>query len=187
MLAILLAMEHTFAAGTPVDDGMIKAIAEGDKGALGKLYSAISGNVYSFALTITKTRHDADDVLQETFLRIYSSAGSYRPCGKPMAWVMTIAKNIAYDKLRARVREADYDIELPDTSAIDDAETRLLIKTLFLALDDSEKQIVILHAINGIKHREIANIIGIPVGMVLSKYNRAIKKMADYAKKESML
>lgn len=168
-----------------VDDALILQIASGDKDALHALYNSISGNVYGFALSILKNQHDADDVLQETFLKVYSGAGSYKPCGKPLAWVFTIAKNLAYTRLRdcSRVSEFDDDGHHGfDLSSIENAERRMLIDTLFRVLSDDEKQIVIMHAVNGIKHREIAQVTGLSLGTVLSKYNRALKKLREEAK-----
>lgn len=189
MLDILLTLEGA-ATAARVDDSLIIKIADGDREALRTLFDAVSGNVYGFALSITKDHHDADDVLQETFLKVYSNAKSYLPQGKPMAWIFTIAKNIANDKCRNRVRTAEFSDGLlygADESHIENAEQRLIIRTLFNELDDTEARIVILHAANGIKHRDIATLLSMPVGTVLSKYNRAVKKLRAYAKREELI
>lgn len=190
MLNIMLALQEGLSQGAPIDDSLIIRIADGDRSALKTLFDSISGNVYGFALSLTKNQHDADDVLQETFLKVYATAASYKPQGKPMAWIFTVARNIANDKLRERARTAEFSEAWQDEinlSAIENAELKLVIKSLFKALSDEEAKIVILHAANGMKHREIADVLGLPTGTVLSKYNRAVKKLEDYARREELI
>ena len=60
-----------------------------------------------------------------------------------------------------------------------DVENRMLLEHLFSILGEEERTIVVLHMINGLKHREIAELIGLPLSTVLSKYNRSLKKMKN--------
>ena len=60
-----------------------------------------------------------------------------------------------------------------------DVENRMLLEHLFSILCEEERTIVVLHMINGLKHREIAELIGLPLSTVLSKYNRSLKKMKN--------
>ena len=128
----------------PIDDELILKIADGDTDALHTLYDETAKAVYGFALSITKNSHDADDVLQETFLKVYQNAGSYQPNGKPMAWVFTIARNVAMSKFRqdAKFDNFEENYEGVDISSIKNAENRILIKKLFELLSDEEKQIL---------------------------------------------
>ena len=188
MLNIMLTIQHSM--GAHIDDDLILQIAEGDRTALKTLYEGISGNIYGYALSILKNRDDAEDVLQETFLKIFTAAKGYTPQKKPTAWVFTIAKNIIRDKLRKRSETTEFSEALPqepDYSAIESTEQRMIIKALFSILNDDEKQIVILHAAEGMKHREIARILDIPLATALSRYNRAVKKMEKYANQEALL
>ena len=68
---------------------LLSRIAQGDKEALGMLYERTHGAIYGFALSLVRRPSDAEDILQETFLRVYAAAERYRPEGKPMAWMMT--------------------------------------------------------------------------------------------------
>lgn len=181
MINILMTLNEEYGVKRPIDDRLILSIADGDMDALHKLYEQASSGVYGFALSITKNIHDAEDILQETFLSVYNKASDYKPQGKPMAWILTIAKNAALTKLR----NANRTDELDDTHTLIEAqlsvtlntEHRLIIERIFGVLDDREKQIVMLHAVSGLKHREIAALLDLPTGTVLSKYNRAIKKL----------
>jgi RNA polymerase sigma-70 factor (ECF subfamily) len=125
-------------------------------------------------------RNDAEDVMHDAFIKIYSSAVTYRPSGNPMAWILTIVRNLCLNKIRGgKVCEdlSEYD-DL--AGALDDSEAvidRMVLETAMNVLDAEERQIVILHAMTGFKHREIAEILDLPTGTILSKYNRALKKV----------
>ena len=84
----------------PPDDGLILRIAEGDTAALEVLYRQTSASVYGFALSILRDPTAAEDVMQDTFVSVMQSASSYQPSGKPMAWLLTIARNLALMRLR---------------------------------------------------------------------------------------
>ena len=72
-------------------DNWIAAIAGGDTDALAHLYQETSASVYAYALSVLKNSHDAEDVLQDCYLSVWTAADSYRSSGKPMAWILTIA------------------------------------------------------------------------------------------------
>ncbi len=169
----------------PIDDTLIRRIADGDMDALRTLYDRTSGGVFGFALSIVRDTHDADDILQETFLKVYASARDYRPQGKPLAWIFTIARHLALDKLRQRGRTQPLDSPYPvQDDAIAHADDHLLLEALLGTLADEERQILVLHAVGGIKHREIAAVLGLPLGTVLSKYHRAVKRLKTALKEE---
>ena len=98
----------TVASPAPQDgallDSCIARIAAGEQEALSQLYDKVRPAVYGFALSILKNAHDAEDVLQDTLLQVWQAAGSYHSHGKAMAWVMTITRNLSYDRLRQRAR-----------------------------------------------------------------------------------
>ncbi len=159
----------------------IRNIANGDKNALGVLYENTKTAVYGFALSIVRNSQDAEDVLQDTFVSIYTAAHSYKSLGKPMAWILTIARNSALMKLRRKKHIADIsDIEwnaIADDPAHVSSEERLVLATALRAITPEEGQIVMLHAVAGFKHREIAELLSLSLSTVLSKYNRALKKL----------
>ncbi len=188
MVMILTVWASEFAASSTVDDTLIAAIAAGDTASLHRLYDAVSGSVYGFALSITKQPQDAEDVLQDTFVTIYDKALTYQPQGKPMAWILTIARNHALMRIRSRKREASFEETVADNSLsfsrIERPEDRQAVETLLTILTEEERQIVVLHAVAGLKNREIAAVTELPLGTVLSKYNRAVKKLKAYWEKE---
>ena len=159
-------------------DECIKNIALGDGNSLTKLYEITRPLVYGFALSLLKNIHEAEDVLHDVYIKIYDNANTYQDNGKPMAWILTITKNLSLMKLRKKRHYTDIDgiIEIiPSRSNVNDAETKLLLAATFKCISDEERNILILHAVSGNKHREISKLLDIPLSTVLSKYNRAIK------------
>ena len=162
-------------------EALLARIANEDKAALGELYERTKVAVYGFAMSLSHCPADAEDVLQDTYLAVYSAAGGYIPRGKPMAWIMTIAKNLARMRLRAARKHIDlgeenwgrYLASSPNVSP----DERMLLQVAMKVLSDEQHQIVMLHAVAGMKHREIARMLDMPVATVLSKYSRAIKKL----------
>lgn len=162
-------------------ESCINKIADGDKDALGVLYKNTKSDVYGFALSIVRNSQDAEDVLQDTFVNIYASAHSYKKMGKPMAWILTITRNLALMKIRNRkktddISEEDWSLFIADEKTVA-VEERLVLVAALEKITPQESQIVILHAVSGFKHREIAKVLELPLSTVLSKYNRAIKKL----------
>ena len=162
---------------------LILSIAGGDAHSLGELYKLTSVSIYSFALSILKNSHDAEDVMHDVYLTVSASAASYEDRGKPLAWMLTITKNHCFMKLRNRAKNADYCPEnWEDTIAKAtglSVEDTVVVRTCMEKLSDEELRIVTLHAVSGFKHREIADILSLPLPTVLSKYSRAIRKLKD--------
>ena len=148
--------------------------------AIKRLYELTSSAVYSFALSILKNTYDAEDVLQDLYVTVYTSASSYKS-QNPMAWLLTITKNLCLMKIRSRAKTATVSeedwlkIALPEDDI--SLEDKILINACLTKLTNEERQIVILHAVSGIKHWEIANLLDLPISTVLSKYRRALKKL----------
>ncbi len=168
---------------------LLALIAVSDQEALAKLYHITCASVFAFALSVLKNTQDAEDVLQECYLSIYSSAAAYRPMGKPLAWILTITRNLCLLKLRERRRFADISPEAWEDSLQScgnlSPEDRIILNQCMNRLSDKERQVIILHAVAGFKHREIAELLELPLPNVLSKYNRALKKLKKHLEKEN--
>ena len=160
----------------------LERIALNDIEAFNELYNLINNNVYSFALSILKNNEDAKDVMQEVFITIYHNAYKYQNQNKPMAWILTITKNIAYTKIRNNKKTINVDeIEFITKPNHDD---KILVEYLLNNLTTEERNIIILHAMNGFKFYEIAKILDLKLTTTLSKYHRAIKKLKELIKEE---
>ena len=166
-------------------DQWILRIGQGDRDALAELYRATVTPVYAYALSMLKNRHDAEDVLQDCYVAICRSAISYTRQEKPMAWIMTITRNLCLKLLRQQKRY----VSLEDTYfGAEDTSTddRLLLASCMKLLSDQDRQIVVLHAVAGCTHAQIGKHLGLKTGTVLSKYHRAIHKLRHSLGKEDL-
>jgi RNA polymerase sigma factor (sigma-70 family) len=162
-----------------IDEGIFARIGAEDSAAFEEFFHLTERTIYAFALSIIKNHQDACDILQDTYLKIRAAAHLYRPQGKPWAWIFTITRNLALNLLRERGKSAaapamENSLEF---SYVSDPEDRLVLLTVLDTLEEEEREILLLHAVSGFKHREIAQSIGLPLSTVLSKYNRALKKL----------
>ena len=150
-----------------------------------ELYEAHYRELTAYGARMCGSRELAEDLAQETFVKAYQSAPQYRSQGKPMAWLMTIARNEALQLLRERRRTVamtpeDWQEQFSDRPDFSQ-EDLLTLRALLETLSDEERQIVSLHALGGLKHREIADMLELALPTVLSKYHRAMKKLGKAA------
>ena len=133
-----------------------------------------------------KDKYTAEDALHETFLTIYENAGSYRIFNNPKAWVLTIAKNKAISIIRKDSRASSLDdlevsaenIENIEDSVLDQMQADMLLSIL----SEDDKKIVILHTVYGFKHREISELMNLPLGTVKWRYKQSMDKMRNKSK-----
>lgn len=134
-------------------------------------YERYKTGIYRYALSILRDHHLAEDVLQETFVRLLTGKSRVRP-GKEQAWLYKVAHNLCYDILRKRNWEVG---ELQETAGRE--EYRYL--DLMASLEQTEQEIVTLKIIGGLNHQEIAKIMGLSVHASKKRYERAIQKLRE--------
>ena len=163
-------------------DQLILDVLSGDMEALETVYNELEGCVYTLALSILRSPAAAQDVTQDTFVRLCTSGAKYKPCGLGKSWVLTITRNLALRAYKQNRRFADLE-NLPESVFSDhgkaeiDQLNRLLLSMALEHLREEDRQIVLLHA-SGLKHDEIASVVGRPAATVRWKYAQAIKKLA---------
>lgn len=169
-------------------DRLLLDVAGGDREAFGRLYETTRGAVYAAALGILGNPQEAQDVTQDAFVRIWEHAPGYRSQGSPMAWMLTITRNLALMALRRESRRGELTEEewaaIPAGEGPEAGEDRLVLRQALNTLDEEERQIILLHAVAGLKHREIAKWMEKPLSTVLSKYQRGLKKVEKLLKGE---
>lgn len=167
-----------------IDEALFVKIGEGSSAALEELYRTTERTIYAYTLSLLKNPDNARDAVQETYLKIRACAHLYRPMGKPLAWMFTIAGNLCRNFLRVsgRTDSADELLEEnhPAFSYVTDPTDRLVLEEALKILGPDERQILLLHAVSGMKHCEIAENLSIPLSTALSKYHRALKKMKKH-------
>lgn len=166
------------------DEQLLIRVGNGDREAFSRLYENTKKSIYSFILSIMKNPDDSEEIMQETYVKIWQSAPNYSPQGKPLAWMFTIARNFCMMKFRSEKHEADMglsDLSEKETGeycrGVENATDRMVLETALKNLGEEERTIVLLHASAGMKHREIADELSMPLATILSKYNRAVKKL----------
>lgn len=167
-----------------IDESLLLEIGMDNDDAFREFYQLTAQTIYAYALSFVKNHHDAQDIMQDTYLKIRSCAHLYQPQGKPLAWILRITKNLCLMKFRKDRHITDddfFDIENNSVLSYEiDATDRIILKAALDILSEEERNIILLHAITGLKHREIAAALHKPLSTVLSKYNRGIKKLKVY-------
>lgn len=140
-------------------------------------------SAYNLARWILRNEHDAEDCVQDAFVRAYRAFERFRG-GDGRAWLLTIVRNVCYSRLRDE--RGDASMEEFDEAAHGitrdraemaehvwrEASTEILENAL-AALPPRLREIVVLHEIEGFSYREIANVVSIPIGTVMSRLSRA--------------
>ena len=174
----------------PIDDTLLVRVGQDDVMAYEELYMKTERILYSYVLSLTKHHDDALDIMHDTYIKIKSAAHLYKPMGKPMAWIFTIAKNLAMTHFNKQSRQADMgetDVENTlEFSYVSDPIDRMVLQSALKILSEEESQIILLYAVNGLKHKEIAENLNLPQNTVISKYNRGLKKLRNFIEKEGI-
>ncbi len=185
MLILLetMAEESRTTTAAAVLEPLMLRMQAGDQQALGELYHRTRTAVYGLALSYLKHSHDAEDVTQDTFVRVWENAHQYRPMGTPLAWVLTVTRNLSLMRLRERGRTGEMSDEewakLASDNPLVTSEDRHVLQAALAQLGDEERRVVTLHAVTGWKHKEIAQLLEMPLSTVLSKYRRALQKLKN--------
>ncbi|MCI8436480.1 MAG: RNA polymerase sigma factor [Lawsonibacter sp.] len=170
-------------------DQLLLRVGQGDREAFARLYSLTRTGVYGLALSLLHHTQEAQDTAQDVFVRVWESAPGYRSQGAPMAWLLTITRNLARTRLRQSGRQVGLDEEeweaIPAAPPDVSAEDRALLQQALSRLSGEERQIILLHAVSGLKHRETAALLELPLSTVLSKYHRGLKKLHSLMKGEN--
>ena len=163
-----------------IDERLFERIRSGEQDAFRELYDISYKPLYAFLLSHTLNSEDAKDLLQDTYIQIFQNCHTYRTQGNPMAWMMKIAKNLFLMKCR-KEKEAQIDFEEVENElgfdGISNLENRMVLSKMFALLSKEDRDLIILHDLSGLKHREIAAMYQMPLGTVIARYNRSIRKL----------
>ena len=184
MLSMLMTTEYAPAEERHELQQSLLRVAGGDRDALAELYQRTRSAVYGLALSYLKNAQDAQDLTQDVYVQVWDRAEQYRLTGSPMGWLLAVCRNLCLMRLRREERRAALSEEewdaIPARECGLDADERALLQGALASLTDEERRVVLLHAVTGLKHREIAALLELPLPTVLSKYHRALKKMRSF-------
>lgn len=167
------------------DEELLRRVAGGDPAALACLYDRYAALIYGLVRRIVRDEGQAEDLVQEVFLRVWNRPYVYEPGrGSFRAWLVSVAHHLAVDVIRRRRREASYRERLdPATGAPDPVEAALnevegaKVRSLLGRLPPDQRQVVELAYFEGLTHREIAERLGEPIGTVKTRLRLGIMKL----------
>ncbi len=158
----------------------------GDHEALRPLYERHARSIYNFARRLLLDPSGAEDVLQETFLRIYRDRAAFRPTAAFTPWALTIARNLCVDILRSARRRSEVAADpLPETGdprplplqQLERQEQETLLRCAVAALPTEDREVLVLSRYHGLKYRDIAAIVGASEDAVKMRAHRALARL----------
>lgn len=175
----------------PSDIELMARLGRGDLAALGVLAERYQDRILSLSYRLLGDWHRAEDVSQETFLRLRQAAGKYEPKAKFTTWLYRIVHNLSLDQQR-RTASDPASLEALQTDAeatsqdppVERRELADAVQNAVAGLPDRQRQVIVLHRYEGLSHEEICEVTGWSKSAVESLLVRAYenlrKKLASY-------
>lgn len=160
---------------------LLRRLAEGDQKALGEFYDRYAGLANGLALRILRDGTEAEDVVQEVFVQVWRQAARYDPTrGSPEAWICTITRTRALDRLRRRAsRREDPAASAPDPGGRPRTEEALAVRKALDALSADQRRALELAYYEGLTQSEIAHQLGEPLGTVKTRIRSAMIRLRE--------
>jgi RNA polymerase sigma-70 factor (ECF subfamily) len=170
---------------TPSDVELMRRTATGDRDAFAALYDRLAPRAFGLVLHLLRNRGDAEDVLQETFLRVWDRARTFDPqkC-PPEGWVLMIARCRAVDRLRRRQPTGDEPAEptadsQPPGREIERQEDACRIAAALAGLPAEQAKAIRLAFFGGLTHEQVARLLGLPLGTVKTRIRLGMIRLRD--------
>lgn len=176
------------------DEELIRRFQAGDESAFEEIVHRYKNRLMNFAYRFVLDRQEAEDIVQDTFLKVYQNRYAYKEIAKFSTWIYTITANLAKTVLRkqrnrklfffSRLGPEDKDMEFPSHER--DAQSKIegkfderAIQRAIIKLPEHFRTAIILRDIQELSYEEISNIINAPLGTVKSRINRARLKLQE--------
>ena len=181
------------------DEILIKKFQEGDVGAYNQIVFRFKDRLLNFIYRFVNDLDLAEDLVQDTLLKLYTHKDSYQEIAKFSTWLYTIAANLARTELRKKKRrktfsvtelsreDREFIIASSDLDPSEDLSSQNFEKSVQQALaelPDDFKTIIILRDIQELSYDEISKIVDVPLGTVKSRINRGRVKLQQLLKKK---
>jgi RNA polymerase sigma-70 factor (ECF subfamily) len=175
------------------DRDLIHRMADKDAVALDAFYSRYNRLAFSLILRIVGSREDAEDVLLDVFWQAWQQAGRYDATrGKPIAWLLTIARTRAIDSIRASGRKhtiqetQEHTQDAPQAPRKDDpfvsADTRRAVRDALSTLPENQRTLLEMAYFDGMTHTEIASALKQPLGTVKDRIRNGMLHLRKHLK-----
>ena len=176
------------------DEELIRRFQAGDETAFEEIVNRYKNRLMNFAYRFVLDREEAEDIVQDTFLKVYQNRYAYKEIAKFSTWIYTITANLAKTILRKRRnrklfffsrlgpedKDMDFPSNEPDTqSKIEGKFDEQTIQKAIIKLPEHFRTAIILRDIQELSYEEISNIINAPLGTVKSRINRARLKLQE--------
>ncbi len=174
-------------------------LKRGDKEAFRKLYEEYHQKVYSTAITLLGNTEDAEDAVQEVFMKIYRKVSYFNGKSKIGTWLYRIAVNVCIDHVRRSKVRRPKSLSVEDNSIINHrdngieaeksvilGEVNRLTKKAITQLSPKLRTVVVLRDLQGMAHSEIADVLGCSKGTVSSRLNRGRLKLRALLKSQGL-
>jgi len=171
------------------EDELVLALRNREKIAIEALYDMYSASLYGIISRVIADTATAEDVLQETFVKIWHSFTSYSTeKGRLFTWMVNVARNLAIDKLRSKdFKNQNKNQELENNVTFIDEQNNTVynpellgIKELVQTLKPDQKSILELVYFKGYTHVEAADELGIPLGTIKTRLRMAIQQLRKH-------
>jgi len=188
---------------TPTDEQLVLALGAGDTDSLGLLVARWERPLYGFAYRLLATPEDARDICQETFLRVLEKANRFHKDARFSTWMYQIALNLCRDHLRkkrrwglllAEGRSPADDVQDFDRFAsqhdpaedVERRETREFVSRALRQIPSEQREVLILKEFEGLRFREIAEILGCPESTVKSRMYHGLSVLRTVLAREGV-
>ena len=172
------------------DVDLLRRIAEGDVQAVGQLYDRHAPTLFPIALRILRERSEAEDIIHDAFVAVSERANQYAPeRGSVIAWLVTLVRNLAIDRMRRRERRGVLAREVlphePPASNRDperltsEAGERERMRRALAKLPDAQRATLEVAFFEGLSYPEIAAREGVPLGTIKSRAARALAALRE--------
>ena len=171
------------------DVRLLRGIADGDQEAFRQLYQRHNSLLFSLALRVLNDRDDAEDVLQEVFLQVWKSAGSFNPTrSKPIVWLIMVTRSRSIDRLRSRqtrqraTEEAAAESTSNHPSPTQEAaanETQGIVRRAVESLPADQRTLLELAYFGGLSQSEIAERVAQPLGTVKTRMRAGMTRLRE--------
>ena len=173
-----------------IDDVLLANIAKGDESAFAKLVHALYKRLFPFTASLVKSEAEADDILQEVFLKIWTHRQSFTTIENPAGWIFKITANTASNHLRSKLRhEQRIQQASMQMSILEDMEEKIDARFVQSAVNEAvehlplkRKMVFLLSKRDGLSRKEIAEYLHVSENTVRNQLSEAIKFIQNYLK-----
>lgn len=166
------------------DAALLALVARGDSAALTRLYETHGGRLYGFLLRLANDPMTAEEILQDTMLAVWRSAGTFAGGSRVTTWLFGVARRQAYNRLRGTPGPAPAEpLDRPDPAPGPDdlaiaAAGGTPVAAAIGRLPDHHREVIALVFVAGLPLAEVAEILGVPVGTIKSRLHHARAALA---------